>query len=335
MTTKLKLLLNLPPSFFPHPSLRPYWARLGRLASVRKRSHNTPEEIAHDLAWADAVIMWSWPVFDENMLREAGGLTYLGQINTTGTTARACLRQRIALSEARHCWSPAVAEMALTLMLAGLRKSSALHLQMRAGSEPWVNDFPADIDPLERQLSGRSVGLVGFGGIGRRLAELLRPFGCDLRIYDPFVPASAMKVYGGRPASVTELLKRSDVVVLCAANVEGAAHLLDAGRVAALKPGCVLVNVGRSMLIDMPALVKRLKQGDITAMLDVFDTEPLEKESVLRTLPNAFLTPHRAGGIIESVQRALSMLSDDLEAQLAGRKRRYAVTTKMLACFPG
>ncbi len=334
MPAKTKLLVNLPPSFHTLPPLKPYWTRLGKLATIRRSSHNTPEEIADDLGWADAVMMWSWPVFTEQMLRDAGGLKYLGQINTTGTTARACLTLKIALSEARHCWSPAVAEMALTLMLTGLRKTSAFHMQMRAGREPWVGDFPADIDPQERQLAGRSVGIVGFGGIGHRLAELLRPFGVDLRIHDPFVPASAMKPYGGRPASVAELVRSSDVIVLCAANVAGAAHVLDTREIAALKPGCVLVNIGRSMLVNMPALVSRLKKGDITAMLDVFDKEPLEKNSVLRTLPNAFLTPHRAGGIMASVQRALSMLSDDFEAQLEGRKRRYAVTSKMLACFP-
>jgi phosphoglycerate dehydrogenase-like enzyme len=225
--------------------------------------------------------------------------------------------------------------MALTLMLAGLRKTSTFHQQMRTGSEPWVGDFPADIDVGERQLTGRSVGIVGFGGIGRRLAELLRPFATDLRVHDPFVPASAMKPYGARPSSVAELVRKSDVIVLCAANVDGAAHLLDTKEIAALKPGCVLVNIGRSMLINMPALVERLRKNDITAMLDVFDKEPLEKDSVLRTLPNAFLTPHRAGGIMESVQRALTMLTDDLEAQMKGRKRRYAVAAKMLPCFPG
>jgi len=334
MPAKVKLLVNLPPSFFTLPALAPHVGRLKKLAAVRTSSHNTPEEIAADLSWADAVVMWSWPVFTEKMLTEAGGLGYLGQINTTGTTARACLKLRIPLSEARHCWSPAVAEMALTLMLAGLRKTSTFHMQMRTGSEPWISSFPADIDPEERQLTGRSVGIVGFGGIGRRLAELLRPFGADLRIHDPFVPASAMKPYGGRPATVLEIARKSEVIVLCAANVGSAAHVFDAREIAALRPGCVLVNIGRSMLVNMPSLVERLRKNDITAMLDVFDKEPLEKDSALRELPNAFLTPHRAGGIMESVQRALTMLTDDLEAQIRGRKRRYAVTAKMLPCFP-
>ncbi|MCX7934573.1 MAG: hypothetical protein N3A66_04845, partial [Planctomycetota bacterium] len=117
--------------------------------------------------------------------------------------------------------------------------------------------------------------------------------------------------------------------------VESAKHLLDAEEIASLKPGCVLVNIGRSMLINMPALVKRLRQNDLIAMLDVFDQEPLPKDSVLRTLPNVYLTPHRAGGLVESVVRAFDMLISDLEAALAGRKRRYAVTEKTIVCLPG
>jgi D-3-phosphoglycerate dehydrogenase / 2-oxoglutarate reductase len=335
MAAKPNLLINLPPTFFTVPWLKPHLARLDKLGTVRTSSHNTPEEMAADLAWARNVVMWSWPVFDEAMLDKAGGLDYLGQINTTGTTAKACLKMKIALSEARHCWSPAVAEMALTLILAGLRRTSEFHAQMRTGAEPWVGDFPADIDQRERQLTGRSVGIVGFGGIGRRLAELLRPFETDLRIYDPFVAASAARPYGARPTSLKDLVKSSEVIVLCAANTDGAKHLLNAELVNALKPGTLLVNVGRSMLVDMAALAQRLRKDDMVAMLDVFDKEPLEKDSVLRTLPNAFLTPHRAGGIAESVQRALTMLTDDLDARMKGRKRKYAVTAKMLACFPG
>jgi len=334
MAKKINLLINLPPTFFTVPWLAPHFKRLAKLGTVRQTSHNTPEEIAPDLAWADAVVMWSWPVIDEKMLDSAGGLDYLGQINAAGATARACLARKVPHSEARHCWSPAVAEMGLTLMLAGLRKTSHYHAAMRAGTEPWVGAFPAEVDPMERQLTGRAVGIVGFGGIGRRLAELLRPFDVDLRVHDPFVPSSAVKPYGGRTAPLLELVRKSEVLVLCAANIESARHLLDTAEIAALRPGCVLVNIGRSMLINMPALVERLRKNDMVAMLDVFDKEPLEKDSVLRTLPNAFLTPHRAGGIVESVVRAMDMLTGDLEAHLAGRKRRYAVTAKMAACFP-
>jgi len=330
---KKNVLVNLPPSFFTQPQLKKQFARIGKLGAVRKRSYNAPDEISGDLKWADAAVMWSWPVFSKDFLQQAGGLEFLGQINTSATTARACLELGIAHSEARHCWSPAVAEMALTLILAGLRNTSTFHMQMRTGKESWINDFPADIDPMERQLSGRTVGIVGFGAIGQRLAQLLAPFNVNLMVHDPFLPAAVAQKYNATMVKVPQLAKNAEVIVLCAANTDNARHVFGAKEIASLRKGAVLVNVGRSLLVDMDALTGRLEQGDIIAMLDVFEKEPLEKNSKLRKLPNAFLTPHRAGGILESVERALDMLITDLESHLSGKPIRYRVTEAMLPCF--
>jgi phosphoglycerate dehydrogenase-like enzyme len=327
---KTRLLVNLPRGFFHEPALKGRFTRLAGLAELRTSSHDEAPRMAPDLSWSQALIMWSWPVLDIEELAGAPELRFIGQINSSLRGARAAMRRGIALSEARHCWSPAVAELALGLMLSGLRKTSAHHIAMRAGEERWVEDFPADIDPQERQLAGRSVGIVGFGAIGRRLAELLLPFRATLRVCDPFLQEGAAAALGARSVGVDELAAESEVVVLCAANSENARHVMDAERIAMLRPGCVLVNVGRSMLVDMAALQRRIEQGDIIAMLDVFDTEPLERDSPLRKLPNAFLSPHRAGGIMESVDRALVMLTDDFEAHLQGRPLRYPVTAETL-----
>lgn len=331
---RLRLLINLPPTFFTTPYLRAHFERLEGMADVRKTSHDTQEQIAPDLAWAEAVLMWAWPNLDDALLAQAPALRFVGQINTTQTTVRACLERGLAVSEVRHCWSPAVAEMALALILCGLRKVSDYHAAMRRAEEKWVEQFPADIDPLERELTGRPVGIVGFGGIGQRLAELLQPFRVTLRIYDPYLPEEVARRYGAQPVTLLELIRESDVVVLCAANTPGAEHLIGAREIATFRKDAVLVNVGRAMLVDMAALEERLRRGDLIAMLDVFDHEPLEADSPLRALPNAYLTPHRAGGVLGSVERALTMLTDDLEAFLDGRKRRYAVTEAMIPCFP-
>jgi phosphoglycerate dehydrogenase-like enzyme len=331
--TKTNLLVNLPPTFFTQPELQPYFARLEQLASLRRVSHNTQAELLQDLPWAQAVLMWAWPVLDEAVLAQAPNLTFIGQINTAQATARAALARGVTLSEARRCWSPAVAEMALALMLNGLRRVIEYHSAMRAGTEAWVNNFPRDIDPTERQLTGQPVGVVGFGGIGQRLAELLQPFQVYLRVYDPFIPPQVLEKYGARPARLIELVRESEVVVLCAANQPEARHLFGREEIAALRSNAVLVNVGRSMLVDMPALQERLAAGDLIALLDVFDREPLELDSPLRALPNTYLTPHRAGGLLSSVERGLQMLTADLEAHLEGRPLQWQVTPEMLVSF--
>ncbi|MBM4036244.1 MAG: hypothetical protein FJ291_31295, partial [Planctomycetes bacterium] len=166
--TKCRLLVNLPSGVFRCPQLKGVFRRLGRLATLRKRSHDKPEEIAKDLVWADAVIMWAWPTLTREMLAACPRLRFAGHINLTQGIAKAELEHGLVVSEARHGWSPAVAELALGLILCGLRKISDYHAAMRAGTEHWVSDFPVDIDPAERQLTGRAVGIVGFGGIGRR-----------------------------------------------------------------------------------------------------------------------------------------------------------------------
>lgn len=330
---KRRLLVNLPKGFFTAPSLEPHFRRLSSFCDVRTRSHDTVAQFEPDLAWPEAIIMWAWPVLADRELTAARDLRFIGQINTTQRAARAALARGITLSEVRRCWSPAVAELALGLALSGLRRISAHHIAMRAGDEPWVKDFPTEIDPTERQLTGRAVGIVGFGGIGQRLAELLAPFGVALQVYDPFVPAAVVERFRARAVGMDDLVRESEVVVLCAASNEGARHLLDERRIGMLRAHAVLVNVGRSMLVDMAALERRLRRGDLVAMLDVFDKEPLEAESPLRRLPNAFLSPHRAGGILESVERALAMLGDDLGAFIDGRPLSHAVTEDMLPSF--
>lgn len=333
--TKPRLLVNLPPGFFRCAQLKGVFARLGRLATVRKRSHNKLEEIAADLAWADAVIMWGWPTLTREMLAACPRLRFAGHINLNQAGARAELEHGLVVSEARHGWSPAVAEMALGLILCGLRKISDYHAAMRAGTEHWVSDFPVDIDPLERQLTGRSVGIVGFGGIGRRLAELLEPFHVQLRVFDPYVPKVVAERLGGRLVPLADLVKHSEVVVLCAANTPETHHLLGSREIAALPKNALLVNVGRAWLVDMEALTRRLERGDLFAALDVFEKEPLPLDSPLRKLPNAWLTPHRAGAPIESVVRIMNWLADDFEAFLDGRPLQHGLTMDMLHCLHG
>jgi D-3-phosphoglycerate dehydrogenase len=330
----MKILINLPPSFFTHPQLSKQFEKLASMGEVRTASHNTPEEIIGDLKWADAVIMWSWPVITAPMLASCPQVKYIGQINTTQTTAKACLQSKIALSEARHAWSPAVAEMALTLTLAGLRKTSGYHIAMRNGTEQWVKDFPADIDPQERELSGANVGIVGFGRIGQRFAELIKPFNTITRVFDPYLPKEVAESTGVALTHLDDLLSNSEVVVLCAANTEETTHLLGEKQLGLLQQNSILINVGRSSLVDMQALQKRIAAQEIIAMLDVFDTEPLESNASLRSMQNAFLTPHRAGGVLSSIQRALTMLSADLEAAATNKPRQHEVTEKMLPCFP-
>jgi phosphoglycerate dehydrogenase-like enzyme len=230
----------------------------------------------------------------------------------------------------RRGFSPAVAEMALLLMLSCLRRTPNHQAAMWSGNESWVEKFPDDIDRDERQLAGRHVGIVGFGGVGQRLAHLLQPFGCDLKITDPFLPDAVAQQFNAQNVSLDELISHSEILVLCAAANSGSKHLIEAGHIEALAPRSIFINVARASLVDNAALLARLQRGDIYAALDVFDKEPLEHASPLRSLPNVYLTPHRAGGVMESVERILQYLVDDLRAWHNGGERRHALSEAMI-----
>ncbi len=122
--------------------------------------------------------------------------------------------------------------MALALILNTLWHVSDHHAAMPAGTEFWVKDFPGDIDVSERELTGRSVGIIGFGKVWKRLAQLLEPFECALWIVDPYVPDSITSAFGAKNVSLGEMLTTSDVVVLCAASNSGTDHLLGRDAIA-------------------------------------------------------------------------------------------------------
>lgn len=327
---KINLLVNLPAGFFHAPVLEPAWKRLGALANIRRRSFNEADEMKADLSWADAVIMWGWPVLPDEVLDGAPNLRFCGHLDIVQRAARITLRRGLAVSVVRRAFSPAVSEMALGLILSALRKISLHQAAMRESRESWVEKFPDDIDADERQLARRPVGIVGFGAVGQGLAKLLAPFECDLFISDPFLPQGVENSFHARRVQLLELIENCDVVVVCAASNAGTSHLVGQKEIEAFRKSAVLVNVARAALVDTNALVERLRRNDMHAAIDVFDCEPLEADSPLRALPNAYLTPHRAGGILQSVERLISQLTDDLEAHLEGKPRAHVLTEAML-----
>ena len=331
-----KILVNLPNGFFNTKQLDATFARLDQIGEVRKTSSNSPEEIKEDLAWADAVIMWSWPGLDDELLDNSPSLKFRGHIDIAQSDAKTALKRGdIPVSISRGAWSPAVAEMGLALIMSTLRKVSEFHIQMRNGTEAWLADIPADINPDERQLEGQNVGIIGFGKIGQRLNELIKPFNCKTRIFDPYIPQEIVEAHGVEKCELNEMIENSDVIVLAAANNSGTKHLMGKEEIALMKKSSVLINICRAAVVDMDALTERLKTEEIYAALDVFDKEPLAEDSELRSLKNVYLTPHKAGGIMSSVERSISWLIDDYEAVLAGKEVENPLTENMLPGLDG
>lgn len=178
----------------------------------------------------------------------------------------------------------AVAEFALTLILASMKSLPMYDTAVRKGG--W-NRYPM------RELSNKTVGIVGFGRIGRRLAELLKGFDVQLLAYDPYMNIQEAERLGVKPLSFEELLGQADVLSLHLPLTETTRHMFDREVISKMKDGAFLINTARGQLIDEAALVEALRSGKLAgAGLDVYETEPVTAENPLFSLTNNCLAPH-------------------------------------------
>jgi phosphoglycerate dehydrogenase-like enzyme len=150
------------------------------------------------------------------------------------------------------------------------------------------------------ELKGRTLGLVGLGQIGARVAALARAFSMKVVAFDPALGAAAIRARGARPLSLARLLASADIVSLHAPLMPATHHLIDAKALAGMKRGAYLVNAARGPLVDERALVRALKSGRLAgAALDVLEGEPPDPASAIFTAPNVILTPHIGGSTRE------------------------------------
>lgn len=273
-------------------------------------------ELKERLADAEACLTtWGAPQFTEEVLAAAPRLKIIA--HAAGTVkpfiSPAAFARGIIITNAAGVIARYVGEMALLLALACLRDLTSYDRALKE-QDAWEVPGAGPPDTLRE----KRVGLIGFGATGREFATLLTPFSVELLCYDPVVPSDVMARYGGRPASIEEILTTCDVISLHAASLPSTRHLLNAERLAMIRDGAVLVNTARGALIDMEALVAELRKNRFRAALDVFDPdEPLPPGHPLRRLPNVILTPHMSGPVpsrywemgrhaVENVRIALS-----------------------------
>ena len=273
-----------------------------------------PGELAALVADA-AVVLNGHTMMDDALLVGAPRLrsvVFLGTGAASYVNLAAAERLGISVRTVRGYGDRTVAEHAFALLLAAARDVAAMDRGLRAGRWSVSEGI---------ELRGRTLGLVGLGGVGSEMARIAAAFGMDVIAWNRSgVPA-------GVPAgSVTleELLAASDAVSLHLALVPETKGLLDASRLALLKPGGLLINTARGALIDEAALIAALRSGAIgRASLDVFATEPLPAGHPLTLLPNVTLTAHAAwktrAASDRLLQIALDLATDDAGRLAAGQ----------------
>jgi phosphoglycerate dehydrogenase-like enzyme len=216
-----------------------------------------------------------------------------------------------------------VAETTLGLMIVGMKRIWPLGQRVREGGWRESPYWPS------RELHGKVVGIVGASNVGRHVIELLRPFGVQVLLYDPYVTGEDAVQLGAEKVEMDDLARRADVVSLHAPGKPETHHLLNAERLAMMKDDALLVNTARGTLVDEEALVEELAKGRFFAFLDVTDPEPPAADSPLRQLENVVVTPHLAG-CIEDCGRMGEMAVEELRRFFAGEPPLYRVAPDMM-----
>jgi len=296
----------------------PFLKILDRLPSdVEVIVRGTPEECIAEAPRADIILSCS---FDHKLFHAA--LPYASKTRwlhslsagVEGMMSPALVAHPAPLTNARGAFRRSLAEFVIASAMYFAKEFPRLLRQQR--EHLWDNGFT----PIE--LHGATMGIIGYGEIGRACAERAVPFGMKILALrrrpeqsagDPLVTAA----FG--PSQLLEMLPQCDYVVIAAPNTADTRHLIGERELAVMKPTAMLINVGRGMIVDEPALAKALQEKRIrAAALDVFETEPLPKESPFWDLDNVIISPHCADRTPGWIEGALEIFMQNFERFASG-----------------
>lgn len=205
----------------------------------------------------------------------------------------------------------AVADFTVGMMISELKHISRAHAQMMLGN--WQKDYGREA----RDLRELTVGVIGFGNIGKEVIKRLIPFGCDILCFDPFIPADKISLEGVTPVSRDEIIRRSDILTIHLRYAKATENYISKEDFEHMKDTCIFINTARAGLVDQDALIHALQDNKIGgAALDVYLEEPLGKDHPLCHLQNVTLTPHIAGTSTGTFSFAVEEVCRGLEFQL-------------------
>ena len=281
---------------------------------VGRRCQSTPEII--DLVGeADGVITQFAPVTAAviNSMRKARVIVRYG-IGVDNVDLDAARARGIPVCNIPTYCIDEVADHTLALLL-GLTRQIVSHANhIRNGQWGGATKLPS-----MHALKELTVGLVGFGRIGREVAARLRAFKCAVLVADPVVAPADVERTGCTPVSLEELLARCQVISLHCPSTPATRRLIDRTALAKMRPGALLINVARGDVVDSAALVEALQSGRLGgAALDVFDPEPIPVDHPIRQMSNVILTPHIASASVPAATALRTMAAETVAKALRG-----------------
>lgn len=272
------------------------------------------------------VTSWSTPAVEESWLSELTGLRYI--CHTSGSVRHVVPRRFLETGGLVTNWgalaSQAVAEHALLLILAGLRRMGEWQ-DVISGKRRWQ---PSPI--FTRTLHGKRVGIHGFGNVARALVALLQPFGASVSAFTKGVPEEHYRRQNVRISrNLEELFEGSEVLVECEALTPGTHGLVTHHILQKLPRGALFVNVGRGAVVDEKALSDLSRRGHLRLALDVYANDPIAPDSPLHDVEGAILSPHIAGPTSDQFVRCGERVGKNLAAFASGRPLEAIVTLEI------
>ncbi|MEM2685839.1 MAG: phosphoglycerate dehydrogenase [Candidatus Bathyarchaeia archaeon] len=293
--------------------------RLNRIAEVVvKRGRHSGEELRKILAEYDGIVLGTDKITREVLTGDVRvRIIARHGVGVDNIDLQATTEKRIVVTYTPSANAESVAEHTIGLMLALSRRIVEAHMLMKSGG--WSR-----FELIGFDLKDRTLGIIGLGSIGSRVAEIAKTFGMRILAYDPFVDRSKADRLGVELTSLEAVLKESDFVSIHASLTSETRGLIGERELRLMKPTAFLVNTARGAIVDENALVKALRENWIAgAALDVYSEEPLPREHPLRKMENTILTPHIASYTYEAIRKTDEMVLEALETFFSGGKPKW------------
>ena len=290
------------------------WAGLQALGSCEIHDR-TPRELIETRARGAAILLTNKTPLDRATLQRLPDLKYIGVLATgyNVVDVDAARERNVAVSNVPAYSTGSVAQMVFALLLALANNAAGHSESVRAGQWSSSPDFAYWVSP-QVELAGLTLGIVGYGQIGRRVSAIARAFGMEVLV------CSRRPVEGERNVALEDLFRKSDVITLHCPLTTETKHLVNAKRLALMKRTACLINTGRGGLVDEDALAAALNGGRIAgAGLDVLSTEPPSPGNPLLSARNCVITPHIAWATGAARRRLMRVVVENVRAFLAGK----------------
>lgn len=295
---------------FLTPENRAYLETLGNVVWYESTTPISRECLREALAGVDVCVCgWGTPRFDEFVLEKAADLKLIAYLcGSVGGIVSDTLYQRgIRVISGNDVFAETLAEGTLAYMMTALRRVPEYSKDMQETG--WsVPGF------YTQSIIGKTIGIVGLGATSRYLIEMLKPFHVKIKLFSRHLPEDQAKAFGVEKADLETIFSCCDVVSLhCARNAQNY-HMVSHDLLRYMKPGALLVNTARGDIVDEMALAEHVRSGHIRAILDVYETEPLPRDSSLRGLKNCILIPHMGGPTIDRRRDAARIVLEDIQS---------------------